>query len=191
MTGDLGAQGGQVHEQAAAVLRFWFDEIPAEKRFANDSGVDAECARRFGPLHRRLVETEAAGWTSDARAILAAVIILDQFSRNMFRGSAKAFASDPLARRLADLAVDQGWDVKLTAEERQFLYMPFMHSESPADQDRAVGLFERLGDAESLKFARMHREVIDRFGRFPGRNAALGRPNTPEEAAYLAGPQAF
>ena len=191
MAGDLGAHKRQVHAAAEAVLRFWLHEVPPEKRFARDGALDAECARRFKALRDELAATGAAGWWDDPRDALAAVIALDQFSRNIYRGSAEAFAADPIARSLADKAIRQGWDRDMTIPERQFLYMPFQHSEDAADQDRAVALFASTGDEQSSRFAELHRDAIRRFGRFPGRNAALGRPNTPEEKAFLAQEQAF
>lgn len=191
MAGDLGSGGGQVHEQADAVLRFWFGEVPAEKRFARDAAIDAECARRFGELRDTLVATRAEGWRDDRLPALAAVIVLDQFSRNVHRGSAEAFAADPLAREIAAQAIEAGWDRDMSVEQRQFLYMPFMHSEELVDQDRSVALFAALGDDEPLKFAYLHRDVIVRFGRFPGRNAALGRESNAAEREFLEEEQAF
>ena len=191
MARDLGTRDTQVHAKAAAVLHFWLHEVPAEKRFARDAVLDAECARRFRDLRDELAATGAAGWWDSARDVLAAVIVLDQFSRNIYRGSAEAFAADPVARALADKAVVEGWDRSLTADERQFLYMPFQHSEEASDQDRSVTLFEQLGEPEPLNFARLHWDVIARFGRFPGRNAALGRETTAEEAAFLANNPGF
>jgi uncharacterized protein (DUF924 family) len=191
MAGDLGAHKRQVHAAADAVLRFWLHEVPPAKRFGRDDALDAECARQFKGLRDELAATGAAGWWDDPRDALAAVIALDQFSRNIYRGWAEAFAADPIARSLADKAVRQGWDRDMTIPERQFLYMPFQHSEDTADQHRAVALFASIGDEQSLRFAELHRDVICRFGRFPGRNAALGRANTPEEEAFLAQEQAF
>jgi uncharacterized protein (DUF924 family) len=191
MAGDLGARTRQVHAEAEAVLHFWLHEVPPEKRFARDDALDAECARRFKALRDELAATGAAGWWDDPRDALAAVIVLDQFSRNIYRGSAEAFAADPIAHALADKAIREGWDREMTVEERQFLYLPFQHAETAADQERALALFANLGDEKALRYAELHRDVIRRFGRFPGRNAALGRPNTPAEEAFLAEEQAF
>ncbi|HEU4968742.1 DUF924 family protein [Sphingomonas sp.] len=191
MAGDLGAHRRQVHAEAEAVLHFWLHEVPPEKRFARDDTLDAECARRFKALRDALAATGAAGWWDDPRELLAAVIVLDQFSRNIYRGSAEAFAADPIAHALADKAIHERWDQDMTVQERQFLYLPFQHAETAADQERALTLFASLGEGTALRYAELHRDVIRRFGRFPGRNAALGRPNTPDEEAFLAEEQAF
>jgi uncharacterized protein (DUF924 family) len=191
MAGDLGAHRRQVHAEAEAVLHFWLHEVPPEKRFARDDTLDAECARRFKALRDALAATGAAGWWDDPRELLAAVIVLDQFSRNIYRGSAEAFAADPIAHALADKAIRERWDQDMTVQERQFLYLPFQHAETAADQERALTLFASLGEGTALRYAELHRDVIRRFGRFPGRNAALGRPNTPDEEAFLAEEQAF
>ena len=136
---------------------------------------------------------QLAAWADDAQGALALLILLDQFPRNLFRGEAKAFAGDPQARQLAETALDQGWDKGLSAVEKLFVYLPFEHSEALADQERSVALFSALaaehpGCDGFLDYARRHHEVIARFGRFPHRNAALGRPSTPEETGYLAQP---
>lgn len=184
-------EAGRIHAEAEAVLHFWLQEVPPENHFARDDALDAECARRFQGLRDTLAATGAKGWADDPRHLLAAVIALDQFSRNIYRGAAAAFAADPLARSLAAKAVAAGWDLAMAQTERAFLYLPFQHSEDEADQDRSVALFDALDDEESRRFARLHRDVIRRFGRFPGRNAALGRTDTPEEAAFLREDRAF
>lgn len=166
------------------MLDFWFRETPPEKRFKRDATFDAECARRFKALRDRVLAEGAAGWADAPETLLAAVILLDQFSRNIYRGKAEAFAGDALARSLSDQAIARGWDRGMTDEEKQFLYMPFMHAEDAAGQARSIALFETLG-GDPYRFAQMHKNVIDRFGRFPGRNAALGRADTPEEARFL------
>lgn len=177
-----------VKDKAEAVIRFWLDETPAEKRFAVDPQLDAEIGRRFHDLMENVANTHAAGWRNDPRILLAAIILADQFPRNLYRGTAKAFATDSLARELTNLALDKGWDAGLSPDECQFLYMPLMHSERISDQHRCVTLYERLGIAESADFAMRHRDQIARFGRFPGRNAALGRLDTPEETEFLKEP---
>lgn len=181
---------GEVHEAARKVLRFWFDETPPEQRFAKDDAFDARIRDSFGELYDRIVATRAAGWTDAPDTLLAAVIVLDQFSRNMFRSQARAFAADALARSLTRIAMRNHWDTGMTTDERAFLYLPLEHSEDPADQTESVAAFERLGDPTYLDFARAHRDVITRFGRFPARNAALGRTSTPEEEEYLSQPGA-
>ncbi len=179
-----------VAEQAAAVLRFWFEETPPERHFRQDAAFDAEIAARFGALHADLARRVPPDWRADAHTRLAAIIVLDQFSRNLHRGSARAFAQDVTARELADIAIAQGDEAQLTPKQRQFLYLPFMHGESAADQARSVALCATLDDADVLDFAQRHRDVIARFSRFPSRNAALGRATTPAEAAWLASPEA-
>lgn len=171
---------------AAAVLRFWLQETPPEKRFAQDDALDRVIAERFGAVRDAVLASDAADWADDPRTLLAAIVLLDQFSRNMHRGTAEAFAGDPLARKLTQIALVRGWDEALSAIERQFLYMPLMHSEDRHDQTTCLAMFEKLGNAEELGYARAHAAVIERFGRFPSRNAALGRRSTPQELTFLS-----
>ncbi|HCB74803.1 MAG TPA: DUF924 domain-containing protein, partial [Sphingomonas bacterium] len=152
--------------------------------------LDAEIARRFGELREAVVASGAAGWRDDADSLLAAIVLIDQFGRNLHRGSGEAFAADPLALQLAREGVAKGYDGQLPPARAKFLYMPFMHAEDAGAQAECVRLFEALGDADSLDFARQHRAVIEEFGRFPSRNAALGRESTPAEQAYLSRPDA-
>lgn len=180
----------EVHEAAREVLHFWFEETPAELRFAKDDAFDAAIRERFGPLLERVKVTHAAGWDERPETLLAAVIVIDQFGRNLFRGDPRAFEGDAIARGLTRTAMRNGWDTGMTTDERAFLYLPLEHSESAADQTDSVAAYADLGDPEYLKFAKAHRDVIDRFGRFPSRNAALGRTSTPEEADYLSQPGA-
>ena len=172
---------------APAVLAFWFDEVGRERWFAKSDALDAEIARRFGALRDELIATSAKASRDTPDHLLAAIIVLDQFSRNLHRGSAKAFTADPLALELAMLGLDRGWDAGMTVDERQFLLMPLMHSEELPVQDRALVEFAKLGDANVLAFAKQHHDQIARFGRFPGRNAALGRRTTAEELGLLGG----
>lgn len=190
MGDDLGAGAREVHAQAAAILAFWFEELPPEKRFARDDAVDAECAGRFGDVRDVILASYAVGWRDAADTLLAAIIALDQFSRNIHRDSARAFEGDALALSLSRAAIARRWDEGLDVQRRQFLYMPFMHAEDAGVQAESVALFASLGDAEILAFAQGHRALIDRFGRFPHRNAALGRVSTAEEIAYLKQPGA-
>ena len=191
MGGDLGAGSGEVHEKARAVLSFWFDEVPAKKRFARDEALDREVADLFGAMRDDVLANEARGWREDPETLLPAIILLDQFSRNMHRGSATAFAGDALALDLAREAIERGWDERLDPDERRpFLYMPLMHAESREVQTLSVACFKQLGNEEHLFYALEHAEVIARFGRFPSRNAALGRQSTPEEKGYLSRPGA-
>jgi uncharacterized protein (DUF924 family) len=166
------------------VLRFWFKETPEAKRFASDHALDTAIRARFGILHERLARTRAEGWRDDPRSILAAIIVLDQFSRNMFREDGRAFAQDALALELAKEAIEKGFDQQLSDTEKAFLYMPFEHSERLEDVERAVALLSPFG-GETKEYALRHRNVIARFGRYPGRNKLLKRESTPEEVAFL------
>lgn len=190
MPGELAMSEAQVHEAAQDVLRFWLEETPRELHFKRDAALDAAIAERFGALRNRIVATDAAGWDGAPRALLAAVIVIDQFSRNLFRGSGRAYEADGLARRLTRRALDRGWDAGLSPDEQTFLYMPLMHSEGMRDQDDSVRLFTVHGLTDNVAFAEGHRDVIARFGRFPSRNAALGRMSTAAEEAYLSQPDA-
>ncbi len=169
------------------VLQFWFDELRETQWFVADAAVDQEIRARFLALHGQLLSNEGIAVDS-RRALLAAVIVLDQFSRNMFRGTPRAFAADAAARALARQAVEKGLDLNMTIAERFVLYLPFEHSEEREDQARAVALIGQLGRDDWTRYAEAHRAVIERFGRFPHRNAVLGRKSTPEEVAALAEP---
>ncbi|HEU5272563.1 MAG TPA: DUF924 family protein, partial [Xanthobacteraceae bacterium] len=147
---------------------------------------DADIRTRFLATY----EAAAAGrlaWDETADGALALLIVLDQFPRNMFRGSARAFAADPLARTIASRAIERGFDQAAAPSERSFFYLPFEHSEALADQERCIALNRAAGDADALKWAEQHADIIRRFGRFPHRNKALGRATTPEEQAFLDG----
>ena len=171
------------------VLDFWFGELGPAQWFAKDAALDARIRERFGAVQERLLRTQAREVELlGARAARAAVLVLDQFSRNLHRGSAQAFAADELARQLAREALACGEDAGLPPEQRLFLYLPFEHSEELADQELSLRLHEQLGSEDWMRYARQHRELIARFGRFPHRNAALGRESTPEEVAALAQP---
>lgn len=170
-----------------AVLDFWFRELGPDGWFAKSDAIDASIRERFLSLHRRLAAGEALD-ASNPREVLAAVIVLDQFPRNMFRGTASAFATDERARRLAHHALEQGLDAGLPRTERLFLYLPFEHSEDRADQALSVRLIGQLGNEDWTRYAAAHRSIIERFGRFPHRNAVLGRVSSPEELALLQDP---
>ena len=178
-------------ESAGAVIRFWFDEVGKDRWFAKDSALDQEIARRFGLLREQVLASKAAGWRESVDTMTAAIILLDQFSRNLHRGRAKAFEADPLALELAFEALDKGWSHAAPDDWRAFLLMPLMHSERPEVQARCVAEFQRLGDQYQLGYATMHRDQIQKFGRFPGRNKALGRVSTPEERQALEAGAAF
>ena len=170
---------------AAAVLRYWFDELTPEQWW-RDRTLDHQIAARFLDLYHRLRRAVPADWCETPRGMLAAVLVLDQFPRNMFRGTAAAFATDARARALAEEAVRRGFDAALGVEEKLFLYLPFEHSEDAADQARAMSLIGALGNPQYTDFAKQHQAVIERFGRFPQRNAALVRVSTPKEEVFLA-----
>ncbi len=169
------------------VLGFWFSEIEEAGWWAKSDANDATIRERFLALHERLIAGDG-GDLGGPRTLLAAVIVLDQFSRNMFRGSPLAYAADSLARRLARQAIAQGDDAGMTREERLFLYLPFEHSEDRADQADAVELIAALGREDWTRYAFAHKAIIDRFGRFPHRNAVLGRESTATEIAALREP---
>jgi uncharacterized protein (DUF924 family) len=169
------------------VLSFWFLELGPKQWFGKHADVDARIRARFGALHEHLLATQAAG-VQELHARQAAIIVLDQFSRNLHRDDARAFAGDPVARRLAREVVEAGGDTGLPAEQRMFVYLPFEHSESLADQELSLRLYARLGHAEWMKYAQAHHDLIARFGRFPHRNAVLGRTSTPEEIAAMQAP---
>jgi uncharacterized protein (DUF924 family) len=170
------------------VLRFWFEETGPKQWFEKSDALDAEVRRRFLELHETLTARPSHALLADARMALAAIVVLDQMSRNMFRANPRAFAADSKALGLADAAIAQGFDSGMTKDERMFLYLPFEHAESREAQARSVALMAGLGDPELTKYAEMHKIIIDRFGRFPHRNAVLGRPSTPEEIEFLKQP---
>jgi inorganic pyrophosphatase len=183
---DYAASYGDPDGAIEEVLAFWFADI--SRAWKKDPAFDDEIRTRFGTLHAELDRGEHPEWATTARGALATILVLDQFSRNQFRSSSRAFASDARALRVAKQAVDRGFDTQLSDEERVFLYMPFVHSEQTADQDRSVALFTALGRKGELKYAHRHADIVRRFGRFPHRNAMLNRASTPEEAAFLAEP---
>jgi uncharacterized protein (DUF924 family) len=169
---------------AHAVVAFW-REAGVSKWFNGGAGFDAECRERFLESHFAAARREFADWMGDAEGALALVLLLDQIPRNVFRGSAHAFATDGLAREVARNAIAAGFDRQVDPALQLFFYMPFEHSEELADQQRAVALTSALDDASYSRYAILHHDVIARFGRFPHRNAVLGRSNTPEEQVWL------
>ena len=190
MASDLGLAASEVHAKGEEVLAFWFEGLMPEQWFAKSEGLDREIRERFGSLRDAVLKSGAAEWRDDPPMLLAAVILLDQFSRNIHRGTAEAFVADPLAQELAGLAVERGWDCAMTPQQSQFLYLPFEHAEDRELQAVSLSCFEALGLEEPLEYARQHAEVIARYGRYPSRNAALGRTSTPEEEEYLSRPGA-
>jgi uncharacterized protein (DUF924 family) len=172
----------------AEVLNFWFEQTEPDQWFGKDPTFDARVRERFRGLHEILVSRGNNGLLADAQTALAAVIVLDQMSRNMFRGTPRAFATDPHALWVAEAAIVRGFDAGLTKDQRMFLYMPFEHAEDRHAQARSVAMTASLGDPELQKWAQAHREIVDRFGRFPHRNGVLGRISTPEETEFLKQP---
>lgn len=170
------------------VLDFWFEEIEPVMRWKKDDAFDALLIERFLETHTRASRGELFEWRRQPQGRLAEIIVLDQFSRNMFRDSALAFAHDAQALTLAQEAIACGADVSLTQEQRCFLYMPFMHSESLQIHEVAVGLFNKNGIGSNLDFELKHKKIIEAFGRYPHRNKVLGRQSTAEETEFLTRP---
>jgi uncharacterized protein (DUF924 family) len=187
------------------VLSFWFGQLDAEGRadahhrerwWASDPSFDEQIRTRFGALHDELMQGRHPDWRHGDRGLLASIVVLDQFSRNMFRGTGRAFAADALALEVARAAVAADVDHRAAYDERGFVYMPFVHAEDRTTQEEAVALFEawaaELSPAHAdgaltyLRYAVMHRDIVARFGRFPHRNKALGRESTPDEQAFLS-----
>lgn len=169
------------------VLHYWLDDVGEAHWFKRSDEVDAQIRDRFLALHEQLVTYDWSGVLAP-RALLAAVIVLDQFSRNLFRSTPRAYAADPIARRLSRTAITRGLDLGIPDRQRLFLYLPFEHSEDREDQALSVRLFEELGNAEWTRYAVAHKDIIDRFGRFPHRNAVLDRRSSAEEIAQLNTP---
>jgi uncharacterized protein (DUF924 family) len=167
------------------VIAFWSAAGP-DAWFAKDDAFDTRC-RVFEAAHHAAARGELGDWEATPEGALALVLLLDQIPRNIFRGSAHAFAADGLAQRVAERAIAAGFDAEIEAPHRIFLYMPFEHAEDLALQDRAVALVAAMGDEEFARYAILHRDIVARFGRFPHRNAALGRIATPDEQAFLDG----
>lgn len=171
-----------------SVLSFWFEENGQEQWFRKDDAFDAAIAAHFADLHERSAAGGCDAWAEDADGRMALILVLDQFSRNLFRDSPKAFAQDPAALALARKAIALGDHVASPKERCLFLFLPFEHSEAIADQGMCRSLFETLGDPHLIDFADRHRVIVERFGRFPHRNAVLGRESTAEELAFLEQP---
>jgi uncharacterized protein (DUF924 family) len=171
---------------AEDVSAFWRD-AGQDRWFKPDAGFDAEIRERFLETHEAAAAGRLDEWQQTADGALALLILLDQFPRNMFRGTPRAFATDSKALKIAESAVEKGHGRNVDASMRSFFYLPFMHSEKLADQERCLALYQELGEAEALKYAELHLDAIRRFGRFPHRNEILGRQSTPEEIAYLEG----
>ena len=170
------------------ILRFWFEEIDPAKWWAKDAAFDQLIRGRFSEVHARATRCELFEWRADAKGRLSEIIVLDQFSRNMFRGSPLSFASDALALALAQEAISAKADEVLSPTQRIFLYLPFMHSESLKIHAVAVELYRKNGIQDNLDFEIRHRQIIERFGRYPHRNDILGRQSTDEEIEFLKQP---
>jgi len=168
-----------------SVLGFWFVELRPAQWWRQDAALDRIVAQRFGGLHGRAIHGELFAWRKEARGRLAEILVLDQFSRHIHRDTALAFAADPMALALAQEALAAGAAAQLAPALRAFLYMPFMHSESAVIHDIALALFSEAGLEASLESEREHKAIIDRFGRYPHRNRALGRASTAEEREFL------
>jgi len=170
------------------VIAFWMKAGP-RKWFDHNPAFDEVIRERFGPLHFSASRGERLDWDQTPEGALALLLLLDQFPRNLFRGSAHAFATDPMARAVAERALDAGFDQRMSPELRPFFHLPFTHSERPEDQNRSVALAQMhrdaCGDESTLKWALIHSDIIARFERFPHRNTALGRTTTPEEQSFL------
>ena len=169
---------------AEDVLAFW-RAAGEQKWFDKDDAFDAEIRQRFLPTYEAAAGGAFSDWEATPDGALALLIVLDQFPRNMFRRDPRTFAADAAARAVADRALARGFDRQVPEGERLFFYLPFEHSEAMADQDRCCALFRALGNADQLHWAELHADIIRRFGRFPHRNASLGRTTTPEEKAFL------
>ena len=176
---------------AQEILDFWFSDEVRKLWFNSTPEFDASLRERFLPLWQQASRGELDHWQENAAGCLALVILLDQFPLNMFRTEAQSFATEAQSRDVAQLAVDQGFDQALEAKQCAFLYMPFMHSETLADQQRALELFDQPGLEDNLRFARHHHDIIEKFGRFPHRNEVLGRDSSAAEIEYLNSKQAF
>jgi uncharacterized protein (DUF924 family) len=175
---------GEAQVAPADILAFWRDAGP-KRWYTPDEAFDAEVRRRFLGLWQRAAAGELSSWETSDDGALALVIVLDQFPRNLFRDDIRTYASDAQAREVAQHAIDRGVDARIDPALREFLYLPFMHSEHLADQLRCIELSRAAGHTESLKWAEHHADIIRRFGRFPHRNRLLGRATTPEEQAFL------
>ena len=173
------------------IIAFWFSDRVKPLWFRSTPEFDGELRGRFLDTWQAASAGELDSWRRCAEGALALVSVLDQFPLNMFRGKAESYSTGERALEVAVEAIEKGWDMKLDKAHLAFLYLPFMHSENLDDQERSVALFEAAGLKDNLRFARHHRELIRRFGRFPHRNAILGRSSTDEELAYLASKEAF
>ena len=170
------------------IVRFWFETLTPEDWYRKDPAIDVEIAKRFEATYEALKTSVPPAWIAEPKGMLAAILVLDQFPRNMFRDDPRAFATDQAALSLAKRAIDKGIDMRLPPQQRAFIYLPFQHAETLDDQARSVTLFTALGNPNNLDFALRHQSIIARFGRFPHRNSLLGRVSTAAERAFLQEP---
>lgn len=170
------------------ILEFWFSDRVKQLQFVKSKSFDKEIIQKFHKTYEHAISGKLKDWENHAEGILALIILLDQFPRNMFRDTPKAFATDQKALSLSKGAIDQGLDLKLSLEYRTFLYMPFMHSEELTEQERSVELFKSFGTDITVKYAIAHLDIIKKWGRFPHRNRILNRPSTSEEIEFLTQP---
>mgnify|MGYP003624128767 CR=1 FL=1 len=168
------------------VLDFWFNDIEPKQWFQKDTVFDNKIKEQFGILHQQAIQGELSAWRDSPKGALAEIIVLDQFSRNIYRDQPESFAADPMALALAQVAIHNYFDKELSQSERSFLYMPFMHSESAVIHEEAVNLFRDLGIVNNLDFELKHKKIVDRFGRYPHRNIILGRTSSPEELLFFS-----
>ena len=173
------------------IIEYWFSKEVSERWFNSTAEFDRELGERYESVWQQASRGELGEWMNTAEGCLALVIILDQFPLNMFRGEAKSFATEAESRDVAEHAIEQGFDAQLPDDQRAFLYMPYMHSENLADQDRSVELFSQPGLESNLRYAHHHRGIVEKFGRFPHRNEVLGRESTEAEIEYLNSKEAF
>ena len=173
------------------LLDFWFAPAQEKRWFNSTPEFDQQIREQFEDVWRAAKDGQQADWARSAEGVLALVILLDQMPLNMYRGKRESFSTEAQARDVAGRAIAQGFDKQLPDKGKAFLYMPFMHSEDMTDQDRSIALYDAAGLENNLKFARHHRDIVCQFGRFPHRNAILGRASTTEEEAWLASDAAF
>ena len=173
---------------AQHILHFWSDELTPQQHFAKDAALDAAMRERFAAVLDAAARCELWAWRATPAGRLAEIVLLDQFSRNIHRDTPRAFAQDALALVLAQELVAAGQDTALPLAQRRFVYMPYMHSESLLVHQQALRLFAQPGLEDNLRYEQQHLAIIERFGRYPHRNAILGRPSTPDERAFLAQP---
>ena len=175
-------------EEISEVINFWFEETTRKQYWTKDDKFDDTIRNRFSSLHNKAVAGKLEHWRETAVGALAEIIILDQFSRNLYRGKPESFASDELCLRLAKDAIEKGFDKQLDIKKKEFLFLPFMHSEAKEDHEKAIELFSEKGLEQNLDFEYKHKVIIDKFGRYPHRNEILGRQSTPEEIDFLSKP---